>query len=128
VDHPFESATTGFEDLVLNETAETALRRFAAQLEASGEWPSHLSGCKPDLTTSLPEVRAALKKFLSWGKGSGNAGDLLEECTVAEMPSSVKDTLAKIKECVYPPAPPTQSASTQQPQPVQPTNGSAGSA
>lgn len=128
VDHPFESATTGFEDLVLNETAETALRRFAAQLEVSGEWPSHLSGCKPDLTTSLPEVRAALKKFLSWGKGSGNAGDLLAECTVAEMPSSVKDTLAKIKECVFPPAPPTQSASTQQPQPVQPTNGSEGSA
>jgi putative ATP-dependent endonuclease of OLD family len=124
VDHPFESSTTGFEDLVLNETAESALRRFVAQLDADGEWPSHLAGCKPGPATPLAEVRTALKKYLSWGKGSGNAGELLAECSVTEMPPSVKDTLAQIKECVYPPTPSTPSVSAQQPQPVQPTDGS----
>ena len=127
VDHPFESTTTGFEDLVLNETAESALRRFVAQLDADGEWPSHLSGCKPTPAMPLTEVRAALKKYLSWGKGSGNAGDLLVECSLTEMPTSIKDTLAKVKKCVYPSTLPT-SGLTQQPQPGQPTNSPTGSA
>jgi putative ATP-dependent endonuclease of OLD family len=85
INYPFEATATGFEDLILNETAELALRRFAAHLVASGEWPSHLAGCKPYPATPLTELRAALKKYLSWGKGSGNAGDLLAECSVSEM-------------------------------------------
>ena len=110
IDHPFEASSAGFEDLILNETAEPALRRFAADLAVSGEWPSHLAGCKPDPATPLPELRAALKKYLNWGKGSGNAGDLLAGCSVPEMPTSVKDTLAKIKQIVHPAPPPESQA------------------
>jgi len=104
VDHPFEAGTTCFEDLILDETAEAALRRFATDLVNSGEWPPHLHGCKPDAATTLPDLRAALKKYLDWGKGSNTAADLLAECSIVEMPATVKTTLAKIKEIVCPPA------------------------
>jgi putative ATP-dependent endonuclease of OLD family len=103
VAHPFEAGTTCFEDLILDETAEAALRRFATDLVNSGEWPPHLHGCKPDAATTLPNLRAALKKYLDWGKGSNTAADLLAECSIAEMPVTVKTTLAKIKEIVCPP-------------------------
>jgi putative ATP-dependent endonuclease of OLD family len=115
VDCSFEATTTGFENLVLNETAETALRRFAIDLVASGAWPSHLAACKPDDTMPLPALRTALRKYLDWGKGSGKAADLLAECSVSEMPASVRATLAKIKQIVHPPPAPHVDASPASP-------------
>jgi putative ATP-dependent endonuclease of OLD family len=47
VDYAYEAPTKAFETLLLNETAESALRRFAAQLVADGEWPQHLAAETP---------------------------------------------------------------------------------
>jgi putative ATP-dependent endonuclease of the OLD family len=105
VDHPYESPTKGFETLLLNETAEATLRRFAAQLVADGEWPLHLAAETPQAATPLNDLKDALCKYLGWSKGSGGAADLLGACTLAEMPATVRAVLAAIKGIAQPPAP-----------------------
>lgn len=99
----FESAHKGFEDLVLKETAEAALRRFAQAIVDQGEWPAHLSKCQPSATSTADEVRKALREFLRRNKASGDAADLLTECGVDEMPSFIRDSLAAITAQVSPP-------------------------
>lgn len=105
VDHAYEAPTRGFENLLLNETAEAALRRFADQLVADGEWPLHLAAEMPQAATPLDDLKNALRKYLSWSKGSGGAADLLGICTIAEMPATVKAVLTAIKS-IAEPAPP----------------------
>jgi putative ATP-dependent endonuclease of the OLD family len=104
-DHFFESPTRDFEDLLMKETAEAALRRFAMGLVDCGEWPTHLSHCKPNHKTSLAELKSGLKEYLAWGKARGSAGDLLAECSLTEMPSTITDFFRKVKEIVSPPSP-----------------------
>jgi len=112
VDYPFEASSKGFEELLVAETAEDALRRFAAKVVASGDWPPHLNGCKPEASTGLADLKRAMKEFLMHGKGEGCAGDLLVECTLAEMPATIKDNLEAIKliACPQPPPPTAISA------------------
>ena len=110
VDHPYEAPTRGFEALLLNEMAEAALRRFAMQLVADGEWPQHLAAETPQAATPLADLKNALRKYLGWSKGSGGAGDLLGICTVAEMPATLKTVLAAIKAIAQPPAAPPPAA------------------
>jgi putative ATP-dependent endonuclease of the OLD family len=105
VDHAYEAPTRGFENLLLNETAEAALRRFAARLVADGEWPRHLAAETPQAATPLDDLKNALRKYLGWSKGSGGAADLLGICTIAEMPTTVKAVLAAIKGIAEPPPP-----------------------
>jgi putative ATP-dependent endonuclease of OLD family len=110
VDLAFEAPTKGFEALLLTETAEPALRRFAAMLVSEGEWPSHLAAYTPQPGTSLSDLKSALLKYLGWSKGSSGAADLLGICNLSEMPATVKSVLAAIKLAVEPPsaaAPPT---------------------
>lgn len=108
VNHAYEAPIKGFETLLLNETAEAALRRFAAQLVADGEWPQHLAAETPQPATPLHDLKNALRKYLGWSKGSGGAADLLAICTLAEMPATVKAVLAAMKGIVQAPtaAPP----------------------
>ena len=93
VDHAYEAPTKGFENLLLNETAEGALRRFAAQLVADGEWPLHLATETPQPATPVYDLKNALRRYLVWSKGSAGAADLLGICTIAEMPTTVKAVL-----------------------------------
>ena len=95
VDHTYEAPTKGFETLLLNETAEAAFRRFAAQLVADGEWPQHLAAETPQAATPLNDLKSALHKYLVWSKGSGGAADLLGVCTLAEMPATLKTAAIK---------------------------------
>lgn len=112
VDHSYEAPTKGFEKLLLNETAESALRRFAAQLVTDGEWPQHLVAQTPHPNVALADLKEALNKYLGWSKGSGGAADL-GVCSVAEMPTTLKSALAAIKAIAQAPAaaPPNASAS-----------------
>jgi putative ATP-dependent endonuclease of the OLD family len=105
VEHPFEAPEKDFEATVLKNTAETALRRYAASVVNNGEWPSHLAAQTPNAATTLTELRAALLKYLDTGKGVGTAGDLLTECNKDEMPIYIVETIQKIKEICEPSAP-----------------------
>ena len=104
INYPYEAPTKGFEALILNETGESALRRFAAMLVNEGEWPAHLAGLTPQPATPLADLKEALRKYLGWAKGSGGAADLLGLCTLAEMPATVTGVLASIKTAMQPPA------------------------
>lgn len=103
VDHPFESPENGFEDLVVRHTAEQALRKYAAQVVSNGDWPRHLKNQTPTADTSAAELQEALRLYLDWSKGTGDAGDLLASCSADEMPEYVRDTLAAIAAIVEPP-------------------------
>jgi putative ATP-dependent endonuclease of OLD family len=70
----------GFENLVLKNTTEDALKRFANTLE----WPQHL------LTKhSVPgaTVHAALSDYFSWSKGNWGIADFLAQCSEGEIPA-----------------------------------------
>jgi putative ATP-dependent endonuclease of OLD family len=70
----------GFENLVLKNTSEAALRRFAKLID----WPQHLAAKYPN-----PEAaaHAALSDYFSWSKGSWGIADFLAQCSEPEIPS-----------------------------------------
>lgn len=103
VQYPFEAQEKGFENIVLNGTAESALRRFAMQIVDGGEWPTHLTAQKPTSTTPLADLREALRSYFSWAKGSGDAADLLAICSKEEMPEFIVNTLISIQKIIEPP-------------------------
>ncbi len=104
VDHAFESATKGFENLVLLGTSEAALRGYAAAIVAAGDWPPHLAAKTPTAATPLAELQAILSQYFGWAKGGGDAGDLLASCpNVDDMPEYVRATIQAIKDAVEPP-------------------------
>ncbi|MBX3394307.1 MAG: AAA family ATPase [Phycisphaerae bacterium] len=105
VDHAFEAPEAGFEDVLLNGVAETALRRFASGLVAEGAWPAHLADRTPSDAMPLADLRSSLREYLIWSKGDSGAADLLAVCVLDEMPPFIVDTLRSIRAIVAPPAP-----------------------
>lgn len=101
-DIAFESPYKGFEDLLLSETKESALRRFAALSIAQGNWPQHLNNRMPTEASSIEDVKASLKELFKWAKGRGDASLLLWECTLEEMPETIRDVILKLTQDVYP--------------------------
>jgi len=100
IHYPFESEADDFEASLLTEIPEVSLRRFCENVVAAGDWPPHLRYCQPNAAMAFSDVRDALHKYLESGKASGTAGDLLANCSVDEMPATVKNVLAKIKDTV----------------------------
>lgn len=81
----------GFEDLVLKNTTEAALKRFAAALE----WPAHLTAKFPD-----PEVQAfeALGEYFVWAKANWGIADFLAQCDENEIPQWLREACIALKE------------------------------
>jgi putative ATP-dependent endonuclease of OLD family len=102
ISHTFEAPEKNFERVLLNGTAEAALRRYAVGLVSEGGWPSHLSNQTPTETMALEDLRKALYGYLAWSKGAGGAADLLGECSLDEMPEFIVNTLVKVQELVRP--------------------------
>ena len=111
IDHAYEFPHKTFEELLLKETAESALRRFATALVADGDWPTHLAATTPKASSPKSDLLIALQKYFSWRKAWGAAADLLSQCTSAEMPATVKTVLAAIKTAVQLPPTGAKSAS-----------------
>lgn len=102
VDLAFEAPTKGFEDLIVSETKETALRRFAKLLIEEGDWPSKFNGREPSESTSLDDLKKVIKEVLKKKKGEGFASKLLWLCSIDEMPETIKETILKLTQDVYP--------------------------
>lgn len=85
----------GFEDLVLKNTTEGALKRFAGQLE----WPSHLKAMYP-----APEAQAqeALSEYFGWAKANWGVADFLAQCTEAEIPLWLREACIALKTACTP--------------------------
>ena len=121
----FEAPEKTFEKVILDGTAEAALRRFALAVVAAGDWPPHLAPKTPTALMPLNELKSTLSNYLLVSKGDGAAADLIGHCTRDEMPKFILDTLTAIQNIAEPqpavtaPAPaavpaPTAAAPTQQ--------------
>lgn len=117
VDYSFESHMKGFESLVLQGTHENAIRRYALGVVTDGDWPQHLMAVTPKADSDLTMLTSALSQYFAWGKGSGQAADLLASCSSwQEMPRYITDCLHTIFRVIEPlptvsPAPPAEPAS-----------------
>lgn len=102
IPYPFEAPEKNFEKVLLNGTAELALRRYANGLVKDGDWPNHLAAKSPAETMPVADLKNALSDYLGWSKGAGGAADLLGMCSRDEMPEFIVDTLAAIQKIVIP--------------------------
>jgi putative ATP-dependent endonuclease of OLD family len=60
----------------------------------------------PSAESDLPTLRNALSEYFAWGKGSGQAADLLACCTGwQEMPEYIAKCLNGIFQVIEPPPP-----------------------
>jgi putative ATP-dependent endonuclease of OLD family len=85
VDSLFMHEEKGFENLVLKNTSNAALKRFAKLID----WPQHLAAKFPNPDDT---VHAALGEYFSRSKGSWSIADFLAQCSEAEIPSWLRAT------------------------------------
>lgn len=80
----------GFEDLILKNTTEDALKRFAKLID----WPQHLQHKYPD-----PEAQrlAAVSDYFGWAKANWGVADFLAQCNEDEIPKWLRDTCKSLK-------------------------------
>lgn len=102
VDFAYEANEHGIEDVVLKGIDSSVLLKFALEIVANGEWPSHLSDKKPVDGISDDELYKSLKQFFKHKKGDGSLAELIQFCNEDEMPLFIKSTIQKISETVYP--------------------------
>jgi putative ATP-dependent endonuclease of OLD family len=95
----FMHSENKIEDLVLKNTTQAALQRFAGMLV----WPPHLSGKYPDLTANTD---LALSEYFGWSKGNWGLADYLAQCTEAEIPAWLRQVCVDLKAACEPPAAP----------------------
>jgi putative ATP-dependent endonuclease of OLD family len=96
----FMHGESGFEDLVLKNTTQAALERFAVSLQ----WPPHLLSKYPDLKKN---TGAALADYFDWSKGNWGLADYLAQCSEAEIPNWLREVCLALKgQCQAPPAAP----------------------
>ena len=98
VERLFMHDEKGMEDLILKNTTQAALERFAAALD----WPPHLAAKFPDPAANAV---AALKDYFGWSKGNWGIADFLAQCSEAEMPQWIRDACVALKAICDPPPP-----------------------
>jgi putative ATP-dependent endonuclease of OLD family len=93
----------GFEELVLKNTTEDALKRFTKLIN----WPPHLKAKYPDPET---DPRAALKDYFSGTKANWGIADFLAQCEEAEVPQWLRDACISLMKACQPPKPEEEHA------------------
>ena len=95
IDVLFMHSESGFEDLILNNTTEAALRRFSDFVT----WPPHLSKRYPQPKT---DVVSAVGDFFRWTKGDLGIADFLAQCAEDEIPEWLRGCCIKLRELAQP--------------------------
>lgn len=85
----------GIEALVLEDTTDAALQRFAALLE----WPPHLTQKYPN---PVVDARNALSEYFSWAKGNWGLADFLAQCTEDEIPEWLREACRTLMQACEP--------------------------
>ncbi len=85
----------GFEDLVLKNTTDDALKRYTKLID----WPPHLTAKYPD-TEAV--AHAALSDYFGWTKANWGIADFLAQCTEAEIPQWLRDACIGLKAACTP--------------------------
>ncbi|MEY4602619.1 MAG: hypothetical protein RL292_560 [Candidatus Parcubacteria bacterium] len=102
VKYPYESTYAGCEELIVEETSEDALRRFALLTVSDGDWPLHLKSQTPTLSTPIGTLKTVLINYFGASKGAGTVANLLEQCSRDEMPRFIVETLLSIQKNIEP--------------------------
>jgi len=97
VDHLFMHDEKGIEDLVLKNTTQAALERFADVLE----WPQHLLAKYPD---PKKDAVSAVKEYFSWSKGNWGIAEFIAQCNEPEIPQWIREACVKLRELCDPPS------------------------
>jgi putative ATP-dependent endonuclease of OLD family len=92
----FMHGESGMEDLVLKNTTQIALQRFAKALV----WPQHLRGKYPDFSVN---TASALSEYFHWSKGNWGLADFLTQCTEEEVPAWLRMVCVELKAACQPP-------------------------
>lgn len=91
----------GIEDLILKNTTQAALERFADELD----WPPHLQAKYP---TPKANAIAALKEYFGWSKGNWGIAEFIAQCSEAEIPQWMRESCIALKAVCDPqPTPPS---------------------
>jgi putative ATP-dependent endonuclease of the OLD family len=98
VEHLFMHGEKGIENLVLKNTTQAALERFADLLN----WPPQLAAKYPD---PKAQAVAALTEYFGWSKGNWGLADFLAQCDEAEIPAWLRAACLTLKELCDPPQP-----------------------
>lgn len=91
----FMHSEDAFEALVLNNTKQSALERFASSLA----WPPHLKTKYPD---PKKDVASALSDYFKWSKGNWGLADFLSQCNEDEIPQWIRDVCTELKKLCSP--------------------------
>jgi putative ATP-dependent endonuclease of OLD family len=99
----FMHGEKGIEDLILRNTTQGALERFAGALD----WPPHLLVKFPN-----PKVQAlaALKEYFGWSKGNWGIAEFLAQCSENEIPMWLREACVSLKHACDPPPSPLPQA------------------
>jgi putative ATP-dependent endonuclease of OLD family len=98
VERLFMHGERGIEDLILKNTTQAALNRFADQLD----WPPHLQAKYPN---PKAQAVAALKDYFGWSKGNWGLAEFLAQCSEAEIPLWLREACITLKALCDPPSP-----------------------
>ena len=100
VDYFYEGPERGFEKIILNDTDEIILRKYALSIVEAEEWPVHLRSMTPKEDMSTDELKDSLIKYLRGTKSSGAAADILGLCDYDEMPDFITETIVSIQNII----------------------------
>lgn len=103
VEHLFMHDEKGVENLILKNTTQVALERFADSLD----WPPHLLAKYPD---PKAQAVAALMDYFSWSKGNWGIAEFLAQCHENEIPAWLREACVTLKNLCDPPPPPPEPA------------------
>ena len=98
VDRLFMHEEKGIEDLILKNTTQAALERFAEALD----WPPHLLAKYPD---PKGDAIAALKEYFGWSKGNWGIAEFIAQCSEPEIPLWIREACITLKAVCDPPPP-----------------------
>lgn len=85
----------GFENLVLKNTTEEALKRFTKLID----WPPHLTAKYPDLEASASD---AIRDYFGSTKANWGIADFLAQCDEPEIPAWLRDACIAVKDTCTP--------------------------
>ncbi|WP_237232069.1 ATP-dependent nuclease [Sinorhizobium meliloti] len=114
VEELFMHGEKGIEDLVLKNTTQAAMVRFAGAVD----WPQHILEKYPAPQT---QARDALREYFRWSKGTWGIADFLAQCDEADVPAFFREACVRLKELCEPPVtapPPPPSAAAPPPPPA----------
>jgi putative ATP-dependent endonuclease of the OLD family len=100
VTHPHEAPYNTLEKVIISETSDDALIRYALSLVAEDEWPNHLNSKTPTKDMTADQIKDSLTSYFKWSKGSGGIADLLSQSSRDEMPDFIIKTLKSIQHLV----------------------------